>query len=320
MENYEWDLDIIIPCYNAEKTVQKCIDSCLTQKCSYAFRIIAIDDGSTDSTPKILDEYKKLPNVLIIHQENRGHSGARNAGLDMSRSKYIMFVDSDDFIASDAIEKLMSVAMTKDAALVEGAHAITDESGRIIRNIPAPSGQVNPTTPGMLKGEPWAKVIRSDVFQNIQFPEQYLFEDTIDRVIIYDIIAQSNRTAYCIPDCVYYYYAYNPYNISHTSMNKPKCIDTFYITEAVFHDREKFGLTIDQNYYEYILRQILSNYNRTRFMPMKIQESIFVATRQFFMNHFQCYQTEAKKLRYLEKALIDNNFKLYCIASRYTLL
>ncbi len=320
IEKIKWDLDIIVPCYNAEKTVRKCVDSCLEQKSNYSFRVIAIDDGSTDSTPSILDKYKVFPNVLVVHQENKGHSGARNAGLDLICSKYVMFVDSDDFIASDAIEKLMSVAINKDAALVEGGYATTDESGKIIRSIPSTSGQVNPVKAGVLKGEPWAKVIKSSILQNAQFPERYLYEDTVDRMIIYDIIAQSNQTAYCIPDCVYYYYAGNPVNISHTSVRKPKCLDTFYITVSMFKDRAKFGLMMNQDFYEYILRQICINYNRTRFMPIKIQEAIFIATRDFFIDNFQHYRTETKKLRYLEKALLDNNFKLYKVAARYTLI
>ncbi len=320
IENPEWDLDIVIPCYNAEKTVRKCIDSCLQQKSSWSFRVIAINDGSTDSTPQILDEYKKFPNVLVVHQENKGFSGARNAGLDLCRSKYIMFVDSDDFIAVDAIEKLMSVAITNDAALVEGGYASTDANGTILRSCPAPSGKVDPVKDAMLKGQPWAKVIKSSLFQNAGFPEHYYYEDTVDRAIIYDLIAQSNQTAYCIPDIVYYYYAANLGSISHTHAAKPKCVDSFYVTVSLFYDREKFGLKVNQDYYEWILRQIRLNCNRAQYMPIKVQEAIFVGTRDFFVRNFSDYRTKRKKFKYIEKAMLDNNFKLYKVASKYTMV
>lgn len=320
VENPVWDLDIIVPCYNAEKTIRKCLNSCLEQKTRYSFRVIAVNDGSTDLTPNILDEYKDRSNILIVNQKNRGHSGARNAGLDVASSKYLMFVDSDDFIPSDSIEKLMSVAMEKNAALVEGGHAIVNQNGQIIQSIPGLSGKVNPVQSAVLKGQPWAKVFKASLFQNVQFPESYLYEDTINRMIIYEIIAQTNQTAYCIPNCVYNYFSDNQSNITHTSAHKPKCLDTLYITMALFHDREKFDLKIDQNFYEYILAQILLNYHRTRFMPKEIQEAIFVVTRDFYMQNFNNYKTETKKSSYLEKALKENNFKLYKIAAGFTII
>lgn len=321
VNNPVWDLDIIIPCYNVQKTIRKCLDSCLEQKTNYSVRIIVINDGSTDLTSTILDKYKGYSNMLIVSQKNKGHSGARNTGLDLSNSKYLMFVDSDDFLAPDAIEKLMSVAMKKDAALVEGGYAVVDRTGRIIQSIAGLSGKVNPEQLGALKGQPWAKVFKSDLFQNIQFPESYLYEDTINRMIVYDVLAQTNQEAYCISDCVYCYFSDNLENITHTSLYNPKCLDTFYITVSLFHDREKFGLKINQDFYEYILSQIRLNYDRTRFMPKDIQKAIFVATRDFYMSNFNGYHTGIKALWAIEKALKQGNFQLYkiaAVAARFT--
>lgn len=316
---YDWDLDIIVPCYNAEKTLRKCIYSCLNQKTNYSYRVIAIDDGSLDTTAQILEEYVKYPNFLMIKQKNKGHSGARNSGLDVCCSKYVMFVDSDDYIDSSAVENLMSVAIQNDASIVEGGYSLTNKNGKILKNIPCKSiGLVNPVQRGILKGQPWGKVIKSSIFQNIQFPENYLYEDTIDRVIIYDLIAQSNQKVYCISNCVYYYLS-NPENISHTSVYKPKCLDTLYITLSLFYERSKFGLKMDQYYYEYILRQICLNFRRTRFVPLNIQQAIFVATREFFIKNFKGFHTQTKDYYYLEKAIIEDNFKLYKIVCSYTL-
>lgn len=87
------DLDIIIPAYNAQNYIQKCLDSVLSQETEYKYRAIVIDDGSTDDTGKILDSYK---DIYLIHQENKGFSGARNTGLARASAEYIMFLDSDD--------------------------------------------------------------------------------------------------------------------------------------------------------------------------------------------------------------------------------
>ena len=118
-----FDLDIIVPCYNVENQVENCIDSLITQKTKYNFRIILIDDGSTDKTGKIIDSYVYNPTIKIIHQKNRGHSGARNSGLNIIDAKYVMFVDSDDKLCSEnAVQKLLDCAYQYNADIVEGGN------------------------------------------------------------------------------------------------------------------------------------------------------------------------------------------------------
>ena len=99
-------ISIIVPVYNVEKYLEKCIDSILNQ--SYQnLEIILIDDGSTDNSGSICDEYKKKDQrVQVIHQKNQGQSSARNAGLNIAKGSYIGFVDSDDWIEQNMYEKL----------------------------------------------------------------------------------------------------------------------------------------------------------------------------------------------------------------------
>ena len=94
----EYDLEVIIPAYNVEKYIQQCLDSVISQKTNFRFHVICINDSSTDNTGLLLKKYENAENVTIIHQENKGFSGARNVGLRKTNGKYIMFVDSDDFI------------------------------------------------------------------------------------------------------------------------------------------------------------------------------------------------------------------------------
>ena len=91
-------LSIIVPVYNVEKYLTECITS-LIEKCDDSFEIILIDDGSTDNSGIICDEFKKKSSIIkVIHQENRGLSGARNTGIRHSTGEYLMFVDSDDYL------------------------------------------------------------------------------------------------------------------------------------------------------------------------------------------------------------------------------
>lgn len=94
-------VSVIIPCYNSEHYVSKCIDSVLKQSLS-DIEVIVVDDGSADHTHQILQEYQKQDSrVIVIHQSNQGLSSARNAGMKVAHGKYIGFVDSDDWIHED---------------------------------------------------------------------------------------------------------------------------------------------------------------------------------------------------------------------------
>lgn len=97
---------IIVPIYNIEKYIEKCIDSVLAQSFS-DFELILVDDGSTDRCPQICDEYaKKDARVKVIHKKNGGPSEARNAGLEIATGEYCWFVDGDDCISKEALESL----------------------------------------------------------------------------------------------------------------------------------------------------------------------------------------------------------------------
>ncbi|MCQ2554718.1 MAG: glycosyltransferase family 2 protein [Clostridia bacterium] len=101
-----YKISVIIPAYNAEKYVRDCMDSVLNQTFT-DFEVICVDDGSTDSTPEILDEYSKLDNrVKVIYQENGGVSKARNAGVEKCSGEYIAFIDADDRVTESYLEFL----------------------------------------------------------------------------------------------------------------------------------------------------------------------------------------------------------------------
>ena len=99
-------VSIIVPIYNVEQYISKCIESILAQ--TYRdFELILVDDGSPDNCGKICDEYAKQDSrVHVIHQENKGVSAARNAGISLAKGEYIMLVDSDDFITENMLEKM----------------------------------------------------------------------------------------------------------------------------------------------------------------------------------------------------------------------
>ncbi|MCR5735662.1 MAG: glycosyltransferase [Lachnospiraceae bacterium] len=111
-------VSIIVPVYNAENYIEDCIKSLLSQTCGN-IEIILVDDGSPDRCPDICDEYMRSDKrVKVVHQENKGLPGARNAGLKMAEGSFVMFVDPDDFITADAVYRLMSSVREDDDILI----------------------------------------------------------------------------------------------------------------------------------------------------------------------------------------------------------
>lgn len=131
------DLSIIVPVYNSEKFLRKCMGSIVNQKTKYKFEVIAINDGSTDTSLEILREYeKKYGFVKVITQENGGISRARNTGLNNAKGKYVGFIDNDDYIAENYVEKLLDRAYDKNAEFVKCNHVkFSGETGEIIKSI-----------------------------------------------------------------------------------------------------------------------------------------------------------------------------------------
>ena len=120
-------ISVIVPVYNVEKYLPRCIDSILAQTFT-DFELILVDDGSPDRCGVICDEYaEKDKRVRVIHKENGGVSSARNAGLDDCKGEYVTFVDSDDYIAADRVADLYETICRFDADEVSAGFTIFDE-------------------------------------------------------------------------------------------------------------------------------------------------------------------------------------------------
>ena len=98
-------VSIIVPMYNVENYIKQCVESVLLQD-FFDWEMILVDDGSTDKSGRLADEYAAKDNrILVVHQENRGPGAARNAGLDAARGEYVYFLDSDDYIDAGLLNR-----------------------------------------------------------------------------------------------------------------------------------------------------------------------------------------------------------------------
>ena len=175
-------VSLIVPVYNVEDYLRKCVDSIIGQTLR-DIEIILVDDGSTDNSGKICDEYAERDDrIRVIHKTNGGLSDARNAGIDVATSPFVMFIDSDDWVEPGYCELPYNEAIKNNADLVLFAYRIIREDGTadnketgmhegLLNKIEAYDFNVN------FAQAAWLGLYRKQLFDNIQFPIGRLLED-----------------------------------------------------------------------------------------------------------------------------------------------
>ena len=193
---------VIIPAYNAEKTINRCVDSLLEQKRS-DIEIVLVNDGSKDSSGDICKAYAAEHNcVHYIEKENGGVSSARNAGLDAATGEYVLFVDSDDHVAPDLFANIDRMVDTEDADWIRFSVCVdngTEKKENTCGRFSYRSREellphiVNDICSKAING-PWAKLYKRSIIEehNIRFPEGASVGE--DRVfnIVYSFFAKSH--------------------------------------------------------------------------------------------------------------------------------
>ena len=112
-------ISVIVPIYNVEKYLDRCVDSIINQTYKN-LEIILVDDGSPDNCPQMCDDYaKKDSRIKVVHKENGGLSDARNVGMEVATGEYVSFIDSDDYISLDFYETLLETIVDNDSDIVE---------------------------------------------------------------------------------------------------------------------------------------------------------------------------------------------------------
>lgn len=180
-------VSVIVPVFNVERYLHRCVDSILRQTYSN-LEIILVDDGSPDICPRICDEYAKCDKrVHVIHKKNGGLSDARNVGIDRSTGMFLSFVDSDDYLPENMIDVLMKKMLSCSAEIGITGYEYVNIDGKI-------SGKTNSLNNQVITGyqalellcDPtcwwfyvpaWGKVYKRKLFENIRFPEGKYNED-----------------------------------------------------------------------------------------------------------------------------------------------
>ena len=282
------DISIIIPAYNAASYIEDCINSVISQT-KKELEIIIINDGSTDNTLEIVKKYKDK-RIKLFTTKNNGIGKTRNMGLKKAQGKYIFFLDSDDYIAKNAMENLYKKAIDLKADIVVGNMLrLKDDNSLTKDEINFPEGNLdnNKTQIFEIPLGPCGKLFRKDIL-TVNFSEEYKYEDV---PFTANAIKNSKKTIKC-NDYIYYYRIHD--NSETTSMDKR----VFDILEILKQTNSFFNRSIYDEL-EYLNIQLLSRYN----LQQKNQKDKKLA--KDFLNksfaHLNKYFPNWKKNKYLKK-------------------
>lgn len=193
---------IIIPVYNAEATLKKCVDSILGQQFA-DFEVILVDDGSKDGSLQICEEYaRKDSRVTVIHKENGGVSSARNRGLEIAKGTWVTFVDSDDYLGDGFLqnEELTADIVFGSYLNVIDAREAGGFSSKVMREASLSDVVARYGNDTILRG-PCVKWFRRDLIGNIRFPEDMKVGE--DTCFVWQYLSRCQTYA-VLPQCTYY--------------------------------------------------------------------------------------------------------------------
>ena len=297
IHEYKYDLQINVAVYNNQEYTRKCMETLANQKTKYSYICYVVDDGSKDDSYHIVDEFKDHPNFVIIHQDNKGLPGSRNTGLKDICARYVMLMDGDDYLSEDAVEKLMDYAIENDADIVDGSYiSVVNDRYIYCQSSQGPCDYLS------LSGFAWMKVIRSEIFENIRFPENYWFEDTTMSFLVYPLA----KKIYRISDYIYYHNL-NKKGLVSIAKGARKSVDTYWISELLNQRRIKDNYPVDMNYWNLLKRQFAMNYKRIYLLPEDVKKAVFILEKELLKEVFPNRMNDDEFMSYI----YDGNYQRY---------
>ena len=213
-------ISVLIPAYNVEKYIARCLDSVIAQ----TFRdieIIIVNDGSTDGTAAIIDEYAARDSRIMV-KSNPGNCGllwTRHVGIDSSNGRYLLFLDSDDWITEDACEKLYSAAIESGADIVIADHDNTGKSGvcipkhNVLKYGDTSSGLAMAIVSGDVYSYVWGKLYKRELFTDHRPPKILNHNYGEDLILLFHATRYANKVIAIEERLVRYYQ--NPNSVTH---------------------------------------------------------------------------------------------------------
>ena len=290
-------VSIVVPIYNTKEYLKNCIDSLLDQSLD-CMEIILVDDGSTDGSSQLIDQYQNISNIKIFHRTNSGVSAARNYGISQAEGQYIGFVDSDDYVDKDMYLKMYEKAISdsSDVVYCDSINIYADGTCKYIK-----TENVNASDPikAYIVSMPMAavRIFKKDLFKNISFCEGKIYEDF---QLIGPTVANCQKFSY-VNEGLYYYYQRSG-SIMHQKSFNNRLLDIFDVLQSNYNYlNQKYPLEVEYLYISHLLRSAT-----LRFLDYENSDSQLSSINQIMRNRFNNYA----KNPYYKKSSIK--MKLIC--------
>lgn len=216
-------VSIIVPVYNAEKTINRCLDSVLAQTYS-DIEVILVNDGSKDGTLSVLREYaEKDRRITVISQENQGVAAARNTGLNNAAGDYILYVDSDDWIENNMVERMLELSANADIVFCGNDAATSPESREISIDIKIENWNHEKIISEFIKhkmisGMLWNKLIKRSLTEGCRFNPKTGYGE--DAEFLWQVLQHTKSM--CVTNEILYHHVPDSNSISHCSYSDKK--------------------------------------------------------------------------------------------------
>lgn len=195
---------LILPVYNAENTLKRCLDSILKQT-YFDYEVIIVDDGSIDNSGKICDSYSLNDNRFrVVHKENAGVASARQLGVSLATGEYVIHIDSDDWIESNMLSDMMNEISDADI-LVSDYYYNTKHGQTYVRQVDCTTSEelLEKIIKGEVFGSLWHKLIRRNLYQNIEFNTDLTFCE--DQLLLFKILTTYQCKVINLHQAYYHY-------------------------------------------------------------------------------------------------------------------
>ena len=256
-------VSIIIPVYNSEKTLKKCIESVINQTYKN-IEILIINDGSKDKSLNIMNEYKnKDERIIVINQKNKGLSGARNTGINNATGDYITFIDSDDYIKPNLVKDTIKIFEEYECDVVRNNYELSYENGknelrnemyeenRIINIEEKKEELIQNILLGKVQSYSWLLTIKREILDknNLKFDEDIFFMEDIVFIIrlIFCI-----KNIYFVREPNYFYYQSNENSLTKDTKKYVKNINNILVMKKRLEKILKMNINEFENYIKII--------------------------------------------------------------------
>lgn len=309
-------ISIIVPVYNVEKYIDRCIQSILKQTYNN-WELIIVNDGSKDNSAHICDSYAIMDTrITVIHQVNKGVGCARNTGIDNANGKYIVFVDSDDTIDMMYLEKLYDYIYESSYDFVSICANFIDENDDLIRRnnykediVVVEKNDIFEVYmhTNYIEDVFWNKIFKKILFDELRFKESIIFEDS---ELIIRLLKKVNKVLF-VKDFLYNYRIRSNSILNYTENNINKKIfnlkkmDLLKVYELSYY--ELLGTTYAQSYAMRILVTCSNYFNELIDSSIENKQKHINILKKYYKKYFK-YFLFAKNLTYKEKILIVINF------------